>query len=94
MSLNFIQNIEYHCDKYSYTYLKLSNIIPNQTKSMTHLNKLVQNNINNIKNCCNADCTNNICTNKCIYYAFDGFYCSIKCREVAYCYISKYWSKI
>lgn len=89
---NTIRSSNFNCQNYSITFMCLSKIIPPHSKSMEHLNELVKNRTYNIRLCCNPECKNQI-VGYC-FCAFDGYYCSVKCRNLASHYISDYWDKV
>jgi len=91
---NFIRkNISYkNIMFFSQTYDNLCKRIPINTHSKNILDELNKNRNNNIIKCCNPYCKCNIIKLK--YIAFDGYYCSEKCRNFVTENISVYWQML
>ena len=77
---------------YSHTYNNLSKLVPPNSPSRTILNELIKNKNNDIMACCNPFCRKKI--NVPVYLAFDGYYCSIPCRNFVVNNMSNYWSQL
>ena len=77
---------------YSHTYNNLSKLVPPNSPSRAILNELIKNKNNNIMACCNPFCREKIDVP--VHLAFDGYYCSIPCRNFVVNNMSNYWCQL
>ena len=77
---------------YSHTFNNLSKLVPPNSPSQAILNELIKNKNNNIMACCNPLCRSKIDVP--IHFGFDGYYCTISCRNFVASNMYTYWNQL
>ena len=78
---------------FSHTYGDLAELIPPNSLSNFILQELINNKNKDIYNCCNPYCKK-IIGNKPMFYAYDGYFCSLHCRHFVIQNMNFYWNKL
>jgi len=81
-----ISNIETLITKYSI----LKSQFNNKSKESGFILELIKNS-GKYKSCCNPECKKSILPNSDTYMAFDGIYCSNKCKDKAVSILYQKW---